>query len=477
MSLNWREIDAILTELKLEGRWLRKVRQPDFRRIIFEFSSGADLSAIALVLVAPYVRIHSIDGKKRLPRALPKPPRFTAVLKSRLEGLRLSSVCQLGRDRIVRFTFNTAGKEIYLDAKLWGNAANLILSGSDGIIIDTFSRRPKRGESPGETWPPTGIGEDESPDPNPDRFPLRNIPGEGNWNRRVERFYAELEKQEDREKRIELWDSHLDRREAALKLKREKITEREQHFRAQLKDGHWADIIMAHLHELEKGSSVLEADDWDSPGSLVRLPLDPKLSPKDNAQRYYSRQKRASRALERLEEDRKILLQTLDNIEALRGRLRDGEIDTEPLNADPPSRKIKGRPSKDGLPGIWIPRPPFTIVVGRNAKESDWLLRRWSKGNDLWLHTRDYPGGHVFIRPPRGKSVPLEILLDAGNLAMSYSKAKNASEADLYYTQVKHLRRPKDGKAGTVLPTQEKNIRIKLDPKRLAVLKAAAETA
>ena len=56
------------------------------------------------------------------------------------------------------------------------------------------------------------------------------------------------------------------------------------------------------------------------------------------------------------------------------------------------------------------------------------------------MHTRDYPGGHVFIRPPKGKSPPLEILLDAGNLALSYSKAPGT--ADMYYTQVKYLRRP-----------------------------------
>ncbi|MDT8299176.1 MAG: fibronectin-binding domain-containing protein, partial [Spirochaetaceae bacterium] len=73
--------------------------------------------------------------------------------------------------------------------------------------------------------------------------------------------------------------------------------------------------------------------------------------------------------------------------------------------------------------------------------------------------------------------VPLDLLLDAGNLALSYSKGKSAREADLYYTQVKHLRRPKDGAVGTVLPTQEKNLRITLEPSRLEALKAAAEPA
>jgi len=474
MSLNWKEIDLVLSELSLEGRFLRRVRQPDYRRVILEFSGKNGPCAIALVMVAPWVRIHSLSADVPLPRALAKPPRFTAVIKSRLEGARLLSLAQIGNDRIVRFTFQRGGESIFLDAKLWGNGANIILSGPDGIIIDAFSRRPKRGESPGGTWPPEGIGQDNRD--SSDRYEIRQLPGKDSWNRRVENHYLMLEKEGDQERRLSLWRGYLERRDEALKLKETRIGENERRFRLQLNDGHWADIIMAHQHELQKGSAVLEAEDWEKPDSIVRIRLDPELSPGDNAQRYYRRRKRASRGLEKLDEDRKLLTQTLNHIEELSRRLNNGEIDSEPFDSDPPRRRIG--PGSDGseLPGIWITRRPFIIVVGRNAGESDTLLRHWAKGNDLWLHTRDFPGGHVFIRAPRGKSVPLEILLDAGNLALSYSKGKSGGEADLYYTQVKHLRRVKSGKTGSVIPTHEKNLHIKSDESRLASLKAAAET-
>ncbi len=64
-------------------------------------------------------------------------------------------------------------------------------------------------------------------------------------------------------------------------------------------------------------------------------------------------------------------------------------------------------------------------------------------------------------------TIPLETLLDAGNLAVHFSKGKNAARADIYYTQVKYLRRAKDGPTGLVLPTQEKNLSITKDEKRL----------
>jgi predicted ribosome quality control (RQC) complex YloA/Tae2 family protein len=64
----------------------------------------------------------------------------------------------------------------------------------------------------------------------------------------------------------------------------------------------------------------------------------------------------------------------------------------------------------------------------------------------------------------------LDILLDAGNLALFYSKGRNAGEGDLFYTQVKYLRRVKNGPKGLVIPTQEKNLHIKLDEPRLKEL-------
>ena len=112
----------------------------------------------------------------------------------------------------------------------------------------------------------------------------------------------------------------------------------------------------------------------------------------------------------------------------------------------------------------------WVIIVGRTAAENDDLLRHTVKGADLWLHTRDYSGGYVFIKARSGKTVPLEILLYAGNLAVYHSKARKNGQADLYYTNVKYLRRAKNGPKGLVLPTHEKNLLVKIDEEKMKVL-------
>ena len=127
---------------------------------------------------------------------------------------------------------------------------------------------------------------------------------------------------------------------------------------------------------------------------------------------------------------------------------------------------------KKSHPGLSYTVDGWYILVGRDANENDELLRRHVRGSDMWFHTRDCPGGYVFVKYRAGKTIPLEIMLDAGNLAVYYSKARKNGKADLYYTQVKHLRRAKNGPKGLVLPTQEKNLNIILDQKRLNRLDA-----
>ena len=121
-------------------------------------------------------------------------------------------------------------------------------------------------------------------------------------------------------------------------------------------------------------------------------------------------------------------------------------------------------------PGITYQIEGWTIFVGRTAAENDELLRHHVKGLDMWLHVRDFSGGYVFIKNRPGKTIPLNILLYGGNLAVYHSKARKAGKADLYYTQVKFLRRAKNGPKGLVLPTQEKNLFIELDKEILKKL-------
>ena len=122
---------------------------------------------------------------------------------------------------------------------------------------------------------------------------------------------------------------------------------------------------------------------------------------------------------------------------------------------------------KEGRPGVWVKSNGWDIIIGRNAKENDEILRSYTRGSDVWMHTRDFSGGYIIIKAQKDRTVPLPVLLDGASLAIHFSKARKNGKADLYYTQVKYLRRVKGGKTGLVLPTQEKNLNATEDEERV----------
>jgi predicted ribosome quality control (RQC) complex YloA/Tae2 family protein len=116
----------------------------------------------------------------------------------------------------------------------------------------------------------------------------------------------------------------------------------------------------------------------------------------------------------------------------------------------------------------------FEILVGRNAKGNDELTRRIGKGNDIFLHVSGRAGAHVLIRNVPGKSVPLETLMDAAQLALYYSlqersrgELASGMTAEVDYTPLKHVRKPKGLKPGLVLLAAHKTLRVRLDPVHL----------
>ena len=92
----------------------------------------------------------------------------------------------------------------------------------------------------------------------------------------------------------------------------------------------------------------------------------------------------------------------------------------------------------------------FEILVGKGAKDNDYLTFRVAKSNDLWLHAADYPGSHVVIRSQNKQEFPNKTLLEAAQLAAFYSQAREESKVAVHYTLKKFVHKPKGAVAGLV---------------------------
>jgi predicted ribosome quality control (RQC) complex YloA/Tae2 family protein len=310
-------------------------------------------------------------------------------------------------------------------------------------------------------------------------YAIRELPGNDSFNAKIDAFYAEqggaLSLEALREQARRNCEGSMGRLEAALRRLRAKETE----FAAADRLREYGDIILANIAAIKPGEIWLEADNFfaTSVGSSavekIQIKLDPHKGPSAQAELYYEQYTKAKKGLADIRAEIEAGEQELA---AIKKRLEMLLAENNPLvlaKLLKSGGKTGPTPAQDKKrPGLSFRRGDWLIMVGRDATENDALLRRHVKGGDLWLHARDFPGSYVFIKQRSGKSFPLEILLDAGNLAIFYSKGRNNGEGDLFYTPVKYLRRAKNGPKGLVLPTQEKNLHIKLDETRLRKLES-----
>ncbi|MDR0409013.1 MAG: NFACT RNA binding domain-containing protein, partial [Spirochaetaceae bacterium] len=460
MSLNWKEIDLVLSELELAGCQIQKINQSSFDVLSLRVYGRQGERVLLAVIKSGVCRLH--ETFRDIPKN-DKPLRFGELLKSRIINGWIEEAAQIGGDRIVRLTIRRGELRYRLYFRLWSNAANVLLCDMDGKIIDAMRRLPKRGEIGGEYYKPELSA---APALDDGRYSVRELGGEGSFNEKIDLWYAEqggaLSLEALRAEAAKRFTGGINRLEAALARLREK--EAEYADAARLKE--YGGIIMANL-QLFSGSSPngpdmdwIEAEDFYSGGGLIRIKIDARKSGAENAAVYYERYRKAKSGLADVRAEIKVAeAKIAGEMERLERLL----AETNPLRL----QKLSGAAVPSGAkkdsrkrPGLSFRRDDWLLIVGRSAKENDELLRRHVKGNDIWLHARDFAGSYVFIKQRSGKTVPLPILLDAANLALFYSKGRGAGKGDLFYTQVKYLRRAKNAPKGLVLPTQEKNLSV-----------------
>ena len=467
MSLNCNEINLILEELNLEGSFIQDIIQPGFDTLaLYTYKEG---SAKTVFICTAHDACRINETRKKITKN-EKPLRFMEFLRSRIKGCRINSVKQIGLERIIKMEISHIDEAFILYIRLWNNAANVILCDDKNVILDSMFRRPNKGEMKGELFVEPEI--DETKFSQKDKFPVRTFESsngvsdsELSFNEQIEKFYSEhastLSREALLEKAEKWYTTNRTKREAALQNLQNKYDSFQN--ADQLK--HFGDLILAFGHLIDANSKYLECEDYES-GKTVRILIDPKLSAHENAEKYYTNYKKQVSGSEELLHDIEIAKNQIQKLEKQYEEILNEKnpVKIEQLlrhDSKPVQQQKKSHPGLDYTVNGWY------ILVGRDANENDELLRHHVRGDDLWLHVRDFPGGYVFIKHRKDKTVPLDILLDAANLAVYYSKARNAGKTDLYYTHVKYLRRAKNGPKGMVLPTHEKNLCITPDKERL----------
>jgi predicted ribosome quality control (RQC) complex YloA/Tae2 family protein len=243
------------------------------------------------------------------------------------------------------------------------------------------------------------------------------------------------------------------------------------------------DLLLTRLRDVVAGASEVILEDYfatDGPATR-EIQLDPKLSAKDNAERYYRKYQKARDAYERLTERHADLAEALLSIEIAIDRVSAAR-DLAALNSiaetfgDEVNRRLKktnsqaaakpGETKEDDIfAGHRIRRyrsiDGWEIFVGENATSNDYLTTKIAAPNDIWLHARAIASAHAVIRSQnRPASVSAAALRLAAEQVAKRSDAKHARLVPVDYTLKKHVRKPRKAAPGAVTYSNEKTLDV-----------------
>ncbi|MCY7375688.1 MAG: NFACT family protein, partial [Pyrinomonadaceae bacterium] len=387
---------------------------------------------------------------------------FVMFLRKRLANGVVRSIEKMADERILRLELSAQNdfgeaENYVLVIQLTGRSANLFLLDKNDFVLDAIRETHGAGQEIASRYaPPEIVGEKG-------RKGEGEIFGQGEFSglsEALDVFYLAKETEKVFQARVGA---------ARNKLKQE-TNKREKLYKKLNLDlvnhgdaeswKRYGDLILANLATAKReADKVFVTDFYDDNTPTVEVKIDENDSLTEAAERFFKKYTKARNAKTELSKRLADLelqiedfrLQKEDLEEAISERdesfLADflGEAKEKPVikSKEKAAEAFKGARKYFSSEG-------FEILVGKGAKDNDYLTFRVAKSADLWLHAADYPGSHVVVRNPNRVEIPLKTLLEAAQAAAFFSHAKSQPKVAVHYTPKKFVNKPKGAGAGLV---------------------------
>ena len=237
----------------------------------------------------------------------------------------------------------------------------------------------------------------------------------------------------------------------------------------------YGELITANLYKIpNENLSSIELENYYDNNKKITIPLDKKYLPSVNAKRYFKKYSKLKNALEIVSMQKKETIEELDYIESVVYELESAnsieeiaEILDEISENDIFKEKTKNLKTKKqnkvkksnltknknvSFNPLKYKIDNFTLLVGRNNKENDFLTLKFANKNDIWFHTKDIHGSHAVLFLQNQKP-SYDILTKCAEITAFHSKAKFSSNVPVDTCLVKYVKKPKNAKPGMVIYT------------------------
>ena len=238
----------------------------------------------------------------------------------------------------------------------------------------------------------------------------------------------------------------------------------------------YGELITANLYKIpNEHLKSIELENYYEENKKITIPLDERYLPSINAKRFFKKYNKLKNALEIVTVQKKETMQELDYIESvvyeLEAATTTNEIaeildeiaendifkeKTKNLKTNKKQNKIKKsnltKNKNTNFNPLKYKIDNFTLLVGRNNKENDYLTLKFSHKNDIWFHTKDIHGSHAVLK--LDNQIPTEdILTKCAEITAYHSKARFSSNVPVDTCPVKYVKKPKGAKPGMVIYT------------------------
>ncbi len=233
----------------------------------------------------------------------------------------------------------------------------------------------------------------------------------------------------------------------------------------------YGELIKANLYNIKRGQSFAEVQNYyDENLSFVKIPLNPELTPAENATKYFKNYKKTYTAeqtlLKLIEQDENELAyfdSVLESISRAVTLADIGEIRDELAQGGYIKQPVGYKPKKTVNEFLTFVSPSgYKVYVGKNNRQNDILTLKTAAKNDLWFHVKNAAGSHVILLSGGGEVADADIIF-AAKKAAEHSKSKDGSNVAVDYTSVKNVKKPIGAKAGMVIYNTNKTVYVTPD--------------
>lgn len=245
----------------------------------------------------------------------------------------------------------------------------------------------------------------------------------------------------------------------------------------------YGELLTNNLYRLsENHADYITLENYYNQNEPIEIPLDVALSPADNAKKYFKKYHKLKNTISIVTVQKEELEKEIDYLESIVYELQLAknvtELDRIYQEMEDNNLFSRRTPVKQGAKAFQVKNKPtrkladkkqsdflsyqidgFTVLVGKNNQENDYLTLKVAKENDIWFHVKDIQGSHVILVVNQKEPLQ-ETINQVATIAAQYSKAKQSSNVPVDYTLAKYVKKPSKAKPGMVTYSNYQTVNV-----------------